>query len=512
VSRMQQTLHALIAEDSEQDAALLVRQLRNGGFALTYERVETEAAMAAALARQHWDIVLTDYSMPQFNAERVLALIAKSGMDTPCIVVSGAVGEEIAAEVMRAGAHDLVLKRNLKRLLPVITREINAARIRRERKAADAELDRERQLLKQLMQGIPDAICFKDLERRYIRLNGSERAVLNIATDAEAIGKTVDELVAPELASKRRAEEERVLTTGEALLDCMEKIDGTSGSIRWLSATKAPISNARGEIVGMVEITRDITESKRQEQLKDEFIATVSHELRTPLTCILGSVSCLAGGTAGELPDPALRLLRMALNNCRRLVAIVNDILDMEKIQAGKVRYDREAVDVRALAMQVIEANRAFADSYGVVVRLADTAAEGTVDADPQRLAQALTHLLTNAIKFSPRGGEVTVSVENRDQTVSVSVRDQGPGIPDDYKDRIFRKFVQVDASDQRQRGGTGLGLTITKQIVDQLGGQIDFSPAAGGGTVFTVAFKASTEMLRCDDGSNKNAELQQAP
>src|SRR5580658_3645927 len=127
---MQQKLHALIAEDSEQDAALVVRQLRNGGFALSYERVESESAMAAALGRQHWDIVLTDYSMPQFNAERALALIAKSGLDIPCIVVSGAVGEETAAEVMRAGAHDLILKRNLKRLLPAITREIEAGRIR----------------------------------------------------------------------------------------------------------------------------------------------------------------------------------------------------------------------------------------------------------------------------------------------------------------------------------------------------------------------------------------------
>jgi len=235
--------------------------------------------------------------------------------------------------------------------------------------------------------------------------------------------------------------------------------------------------------------------------------ATVSHELRTPLTCILGSVGCLVGGAAGALPDPALRVLGIALNNCRRLVGIVNDILDMEKIQTGKMQYHREAVDVLALAMQVIEANQPFADGFGVVLRLADAAAEGTVEADAQRIAQALTNLLTNAIKFSPRGGEVTVSVENRDQTVSVSVRDQGPGIPEDYKDRIFRKFVQVDASDQRQRGGTGLGLTITKQIVEQLGGQIDFSPAAGGGTVFKIAFKASAETPRCDDGSNKSAE-----
>jgi PAS domain S-box-containing protein len=407
---------------------------------------------------------------------------------------------------MRAGAHDLILKRNLKRLLPA-TREIEAARIRRERKAADAELDRERQLLKQLMQGIPDAICFKDSARRYIRLNGAERGVLDIAADGEAIGKTVDELMTSELARKRRAEEERVLTTGEALLDCVEKIDGQGGSIRWVSAIKAPIRNAQDEIVGIVEIARDITENKRQEQLKDEFVATVCHELRTPLTSILGSVGCLIAGAGGTLPEPALRILRIGLNNCRRLVAIVNDILDMEKIQSGEMVYEREAVDVLALAKQVIEANQAFADTCGVVVRLDDNAGEGTVDADPKRLAQVLKNLLSNAIKFSPHDGEVIVSVESLEDTVSVSVRDYGPGIPDDYRDRIFEKFVQVDASDVRQRGGTGVGLTITKKIVDQLDGQIAFAPAAGCGTIFTVTFKAWADPPRCKDGPNSSAE-----
>jgi two-component system, OmpR family, sensor histidine kinase VicK len=488
---MPQTLHALIAEDSEQDAALLVRELRRGGFGLSYERVESEAAMTAALARQHWDIVLADYSMPQFNARRALAVIAKSGMDIPCIVVSGSVGEETAVEVMRAGAQDLVLKDNLKRLLPAITREIDAARTRRERRAADAELDNERQLLKQLMEGIPDAICFKDVERRYFRLNDVERAILNLASDGDAIGKTADELLTPDLARKRRAEDERVLKNGEALLDCIEKVEDANGSVRWLSATKAPIRNSQEEIVGMVAIARDITERKRQEQLKDEFVATVSHELRTPLTSILGSIGCLAGGAAGALPDPAPRMLEIALNNCQRLVAIVNDILDLEKIEAGEMLYESRPVEMRALATQVIEDNLAFAASHGVALRLHDAAVEGTVHSDPQRLAQVLTNLVSNAVKFSPRNSEVVVSVENRDQAVSVSVRDHGPGIPDDYKSRIFEKFVQVDATDQRQRGGTGLGLTITKQIVDQLDGRIAFEHAPGDGTIFKVTFKS---------------------
>jgi PAS domain S-box-containing protein len=491
---MQQRLNALIVEDSEQDAALLLRELRRGGYEPSYQRVDSEPAMLSAIEARPWDIVLTDYSMPRFNAHAALAVIARSRIDVPCIVVSGSVGEETAVEVMRAGAQDLVLKHNLKRLLPAIARELDAARIRRERKAADAELDSERQLLQQLMQGVPDAISFKDLKRRYIRLNDVERSILQVASDADAIGKTAEELISSELGQKRRSEEERVLATGEALVDCIEKTTAPNGTVRWLSAIKAPIRSSHGEIVGLVEIARDITESKRQEQLKNEFIATVSHELRTPLTSILGSVGCLVGGAAGGLPDMAVRMLTIALNNCRRLVGIVNDILDMEKIEAGKMAYDRKPVEVRALSAQLVEANQSLAASHGVSLRLDEAAGEAVVFADPERLVQVLTNLVSNAIKFSPRNAEVVVSVERRDRTICIGVRDHGPGIPDEYKDRIFEKFVQVDATDRRQQGGTGLGLTITKRIVDQLDGAIAFERAPGGGTIFKVSFAAWSE------------------
>lgn len=502
---MQQSLKALIVEDSEKDAALLLRELRRAGFDLSFERVDSEPTMAEALARQSWDIVLTDYSMPHFNAEAALAVIARSGIDLPCIVVSGSVGEETAVEVMRAGAQDLILKHNLKRLIPAIGRELAAARTRRERRLADAERDSERELLRQLMKGLPDAVCFKDLQRRYVRLNDAERSILDIARDSDAIGRTIDELLATEVGQKRRAEEERVLETGEPLLDCVEKVTGPAGTARWISATKAPIRSAQGDIVGLVEVARDITETRRQQQLKDEFIATVSHELRTPLTSILGSVGYLVGGAAGELPESVIRMLKIALNNCRRLVGIVNDILDMEKIEAGKMTYDRKAVDVHALAAQVVEANQSYADNYGVSLRLDAAAHHGEILADPERLSQALTNLVSNAIKFSPRGGEVVIAIENSDGAVGIAVRDHGPGIPEDYKDRIFEKFVQVDATDRRQRGGTGLGLSIVKEIVDRMEGRIEFAPAPGGGTVFKVTFKESAAPAK--RGSNQTVD-----
>jgi PAS domain S-box-containing protein len=488
---MQQSLAVLIVEDRELDATLLVRELRRAGYELRYQRVDNEPAMVAALNSRAWDIVLTDYSMPQFNAVVALSLVARSGIDVPVIVVSGAVGEEAAVELMQAGAQDLVLKHNLRRLAPAVARELEAARTRREKRDSDAKLDGERRLLQQLMQGLPEAISFKDLERRYIRLNDAERANLGVPDDVDVIGRTSGAFVASNIDRKRRAEEERVLTTGEPLVDCIDEIVGPAGTVRWLSTTKAPIRGPSGEIVGLVEVARDITEGRRQEQLKDEFIATVSHELRTPLTSIMGAIGLIVGHDAIVLPEKVTRMLTIALANCRRLVGIVNDILDIEKIESGKITFDSKPVEVRTLVDQAIQANQAMATQHGVCVRLDEASVECEVIADPDRLTQVITNLLSNAIKFSPPETDVTAGVERLADRACIKIRDHGPGIPEDYKERVFEKFVQVEATDNRRRGGTGLGLSIAKQIVSHLDGEISFEAAPGGGTIFKVLLRA---------------------
>jgi PAS domain S-box-containing protein len=500
---MQQSLAVLMVEDREHDAALLVRELRRSGYLLFCERVDSEPAMAAALSRQTWDIVLADYSLPQFNAVAALSLVARSGIDVPVIVVSGAVGEEAAVEVMQAGARDLILKHNLKRLPPAVARELEAAKGRRERRDSDAKLDNERRLLQQLMQGLPEAICFKDKERRYIRLNDAERANLGIPDDLEVIGRTSGAFMAGNMGQKRCAEEERVLATGEPLVDCIDEIVGPAGTVRWLSTTKAPIRGPSGEIVGLVEVARDITEGKRQEQLKDEFIATVSHELRTPLTSITGAIGLIVGHDAIVLPEKVTRMLTIALANCRRLAGIVDDILDIEKIESGKMTFDSKPVEVRTLVDQAVQANQAMATQHGVCVRLDEVSVECEVMADPDRLTQVITNLLSNAIKFSPPDMDVIAGVERLADRACIRIRDHGPGIPEDYKARVFEKFVQVEATDNRRRGGTGLGLSIAKQIVSHLDGEIGFEAAPGGGTIFTVLLRA------CERGPIRRQEPQ---
>jgi signal transduction histidine kinase len=243
------------------------------------------------------------------------------------------------------------------------------------------------------------------------------------------------------------------------------------------------------ETRGLLRALRYATERKRLERLKDEFVSTVSHELRTPLTSIAGSLGLLTGNAPGMSSGPAARLLAIAHSNSQRLVRLVNDILDIEKLESGHVVFDFKPVEIGSLVEQTIETIRGFAEGHHVRIRFEATLAVEDVRADADRLAQVVTNLLSNAIKFSLPGGEVVVAVANREATdlVRISVRDHGPGISVDFRPRIFERFAQADATNARRKGGTGLGLSIVKQIVDRLGGEVGFDDAPGGGTVFYV-------------------------
>jgi signal transduction histidine kinase len=245
------------------------------------------------------------------------------------------------------------------------------------------------------------------------------------------------------------------------------------------------------ETRGLLRALRYAIERKRLERLKDEFVSSVSHELRTPLTSIFASLSLLVGRASRIPPDEAVRLLAIAHTNSQRLVRLVNDILDIEKMESGHAAFNFERVAVRLLVGQTIEGSRALAVGQGVRIRLEDGCAADGVRADPDRLAQVVANLLSNAIKFSPADNEVVVALERRGNIVRLSVRDHGPGISVDFKPHIFERFAQADATNARQKGGTGLGLSIVKQIVDRLGGEVGFDDARGGGTVFHVDLPA---------------------
>ncbi len=232
-------------------------------------------------------------------------------------------------------------------------------------------------------------------------------------------------------------------------------------------------------------IVRDITERKKMERMKNEFISTVSHELRTPLTSIRGSLGLITGGVAGELPPRVRTMVDIAYKNSERLVRLINDILDIEKIASGKMVFDLKPVDLMSLIEQAVEANRAYAAEFGVTLTLEQHLSNVIINTDSDRLTQVLTNLLSNAAKFSPRDDTVIISIVRQEHTIRVAITDHGPGIAEAFRDQIFQKFAQADSSDTRQKSGTGLGLSISKAIVERLGGTIGFETSPEQGTTF---------------------------
>jgi len=240
-----------------------------------------------------------------------------------------------------------------------------------------------------------------------------------------------------------------------------------------------------GQLTGFVGIAHDLSERKRVEQMKDEFIATLSHELRTPLTSIRGSLGLLAGGAAGEMPAVARNLLDIANKNCDRLVRLINDILDVEKVESGTMRFDAEVQTLLPLVEHAVAATHAYASQFHVSFDLRFEPGDMFVSVDADRLLQVIINLLSNAAKFAPTGDVVEVRLKRVPGCARLSVTDRGVGIPRQFHDRIFQKFAQADASDSRQKGGTGLGLNISKAIIERHGGRIGFESDPGVLTEF---------------------------
>lgn len=338
-----------------------------------------------------------------------------------------------------------------------------------------------------MVRELPDCLNIKDVDGRFIAANPATAEMMRAATVEALIGKTDFDFYPKDVAERFRQDEMGALEAGQTLrLDQPALFpDGRQG---WLYTLKAPFRDEAGKITGVITYNRDITEQKRNAELKNDFISTVSHELRTPLTSIRGSLGLIAAGVGGELPPKAANLVNIAHNNSERLVLLINDILDMEKIESGVITFKIKQMAVRPVLEQAIAASSNYMAESRIRIVLVDDAPRAEANIDPDRLHQVMANLLSNAIKFSDAGGTVTVKLQRRDRDMlRVSVIDQGAGIPEAFRSRIFGKFEQADASSTRKKGGTGLGLSIVKTIVEKLGGAVSFQTEEGKGTSFHV-------------------------
>jgi PAS domain S-box-containing protein len=492
----------LIVEDSPDDAELEARVLRQSGFDLTYERVDTPEAMQAALEAGSWDLVTADFSMPRFSGLAALKLLQDKGFDLPFILVSGTVGEDVAVQAMRAGAQDYVLKTNLARLPLAIERELREAETRREAKRAEARY-------RTLFDRVPVGITSTTPEGKLLAANPAFVEMLGFA-DVEALKRAnIEEFwVNPEDRERMIA-----LLARDGIIQHFElQLRRKDGTVICCAVSTRAVYDATGKMESYEGVTVDITDRKRQEEeitrardlaieaarLRSEFMHNVSHEIRTPLNGIIGTAEILL--LEDDLTPKQRHGMEIIQSSSELLLTIVNDILDFSKLSAGKVALEK-------LDFSLVELVEAIIDSFAEAARAKKIDLAMSLDAklpaglrgDPNRLRQILNNLISNAIKFISVGGvlvRATKAEESDDQVlVRFEVIDTGIGIPLEVQDRLFQPFAQVEGSTSRHYGGTGLGLVISAQLTKQMGGEIGFesTPGKGSNFHFTLRLEKAT-------------------
>ena len=356
------------------------------------------------------------------------------------------------------------------------------ARLITDRKLAEQRLRKSELELRQLVEFMPAAIVFVNRELRVVVHNKAYAGLVGRAGE-EIGGHRLREILGEERFAEVEPHLQRALEGVSARYST--RLPGPGDAMADLDMLHWPLLGDDGQVAGVIVLGIDVTRLKEADRMKDHFVSVVSHELRTPLTSMRGSLGLLAGGIAGELPAEAKPLVDIALQNSDRLWRLVDDLLDIEKMSAGHIAFRVEAIDWRPLLAEAVAASRGLMQAYDVSFEL-EPGDPLRVEGDSDRLSQVLSNLILNAAKFSPAGGVVSVGADRRQGGfVRTRVRDHGPGIPADFRARIFQPFSQADSGDNRRTEGTGLGLAISREIVTRLGGEIGFEDAPGGGTVF---------------------------
>ncbi|HEV2275272.1 MAG TPA: PAS domain S-box protein [Acidobacteriaceae bacterium] len=348
-----------------------------------------------------------------------------------------------------------------------------------------------------ILESVGDGICGLDLEGRITFVNGSGARLCGY-TPEEMQGKKLHALVhhshpdgspypAEHCPISESLKHASPLSVND---DVFWRKDGSSFAVEYVACPLMGGDRVRGTVVAF----QDITERRRLDRMKDEFISTVSHELRTPLTSLRASLGLLAGGALEKRPEKVSQMFEIALNNCDRLVRLVNDIVDFERIGAGNLTLNRSDWNTFELLRRATEVERASVSHAGLSFRVDAQSADVWVDGE--RILQTLSSLIQNAIKFSEKGGEIRLTAAvTGEKEVTFTVQDQGRGISPENLDVIFERFRQEDASDSRSSGGTGLGLAICRSIIQQHGGRIwaDSAPGEGSTFYFTVPRSAAS-------------------
>jgi PAS domain S-box-containing protein len=511
-----------LLEDSADDVLLLVSELRRAGFDPTWQQVSTATAYLQQIA-EPYDILISDYYLPQFDAPRALAILRERQIDLPCIVVTGTMSEEVAAECIRLGAADYLLKDRLVRLGPAVRRALEERRLRDEKRQAELALQASEARFRLLAENAPDVMfryCFKPTPY-FEYLSPAVTRVTGYAPEAYYADPALGlQIIYSDADRERLHQMVHSSHTGQQALEL--RIVHRDGRVIWVEQRFVAFYDESGRVVAIEGITRDMTERKQMEaeleasrrlleqrveersavlratnaelaraaRAKDELLANMSHELRTPLSAILGLAESLQEQVVGPLNEKQQHYLHGIEESGRHLLALINDVLDVAKIESGTLRLEIRMVAVEEICQVSLRLVQPAAHKKQIDIQVQIDPDVVALWADERRLKQILVNLLSNAIKFTPEGEQVglEVSGDEQGQVVHIAVWDTGIGIaPHDMK-HLARPFIQVDSGLTRQFQGAGLGLALVFRMTEMHGGGLTIASEKGQGSRFTVS------------------------
>ncbi len=497
-------LRVLILEDMPDDAELMFHQLRQVGLDPVWQRVETETDYCDALGQRAsaWQVILADYTLPQFDALRALRLLRERGLDIPFIVVTGSVSEEVAVECMKQGASDYLLKDRLARLGPAVRHAVAQRQVQEERRRAEATLFEREAQYRALFNYIPDPVFIFDKQSH--RFLDANEAVFRI------YGYSLDELRSMTPFDLHPPEEQDKVARTINIRNIDQPFTYTHLTRQGRRIDVEVLSNEfdyQGRPAS-ISIVRDITERKRHEEqlvaarekaegmtrLTDAFLTNMSHEIRTPLTAILGFADLLVD----EVPGAQREAVTFIQEGGRRLLETLNAVLDLACLEAGGAELTVEPVDVRPVLGQVAGLFRPLAEKKALGFKMDLPPAPVFVPANRAGLERILNNLLLNAFKFT-EAGWVAVRVYADEASGYIVVEDTGIGMEEAFLPHLFDAFIQESTGLTRDHEGTGLGMAIAKRLVEAMGGQITVQSKKGHGARFTLCFPRVPPPLQAD-------------
>lgn len=516
--KMEASPEVLFIEDSEEDKNLVLTEFQNNGITLQYTQVKTESELKKELEKDHWQLVLCNYSLADFDALSALHIVREKDANIPFIIISDALGEQVAVRAMRAGANDYILKNNMGRLLPSIEKELKET----ENHILHDQLENEKELLLNVVQQSKSEIYIvndETLKFEYV----NKAALDNLGYSEDEIKNLTPYDINPE------SDENRFLKTLELLFENKigsiffstyhKREDGSSYPIelqiqlisqnrnRYAVSTGIDLTDRKKNARTLKKHKKIAEELTLANKYKSQFLANMSHELRTPLNSINLLSRLLMRNGPGNLNKEQLEYLDVILKSGNNLLDLINEVLDFSQVEVGEITIQLEDTPVKKICSSLEMMFSPIAQEKGLRLLSNRKNFTKSILTDPIRLEQILKNLLSNALKFTDNGTiELSVDIPEQDEIndkdeyedwIAFRVRDTGIGIPEDKHELIFEAFQQTDHSTQRIYGGTGLGLSICRELADLLGGTLALQSELGKGSTFSLYLPAdATKVL----------------